>query len=188
MHVKVESWLSAALFGALLGAGAFAPDARAEDAASQLEQSNVTTDKDKVRFASSAIDEMRETETLLVTRLAAAEKGGDPVEVLCVNNKLSAVRALVQVSEGANAVMQSSLAGGDPQRAEHEFRKVGVALTKVRQLKAEADACSGDDSLTPGVTEVEVTNEGLSESDDTERIEDGNTGVGDEPPGTSPYE
>jgi hypothetical protein len=188
MHVKVESWLSAALLGALLGASVLAPDAHAQDAASQLEQSNATSDKDKVRFASSAIDEMRETETYLAQALSAAEKGGDPVEALCVNNKLSAVRALVQVAESANAGMQDALASGDAQRADHEFRKVGVALTKARQFKAEADACSGDDGITPGVTEVEVTNEGLSESDDTERIDDGNTGVGEEPPGSSPFE
>ena len=94
----------------------------------------------------------------------------------------------VQVAGNANASMQDALASGDAERADHEFRKIGVALTKARQFKAEADACSGGDGVTPGVTEVEVTNEGLSESDDTEQIDDGNTGVGDEPPGTSPFE
>ena len=113
---------------------------------------------------------------------------GREVEVLCVNNKLSAVRALVQVAGSANAGMLDALDAGDADRAEHEFRKIGVALTKARQFQAEADACSGDDGVTPGVTEVEVTNEGLSETDDTERIDDGNTAVGDEPPGTSPFE
>lgn len=188
MHVKVDSWLSAAMLGALLGAGFVSAEAHAEDAASQLEQSTATSDKDKVRFASSAIGEMAEIEGYLVELLAATEKGGDPIESLCVNNKLSAVRALVQVAGNANASMQDALASGDAERADHEFRKIGVALTKARQFKAEADACSGGDGVTPGVTEVEVTNEGLSESDDTEQIDDGNTGVGDEPPGTSPFE
>jgi hypothetical protein len=64
-----------------------------------------------------------------------------------------------------------------------------VALSKVRQFMAEADACVGDSDTTPGVTDVTYTNDALTDSTgDTDVFDDSNIDIGTDPPNTSPFE
>ena len=121
-----------------------------------------------------------------------AEREHDLVRSNCLTKKQAAVTALVEVAEQAQAQMNSNLAAGDIDKADFEFRKVAVALSKARQFSAEADACLGDSGTEPGVTDVQVTVEGLADGDDLEPIEDMpddvDFEVGIDPPETSPFQ
>ena len=157
--------------------------------AGNLEQSTTASASEMVSFANSAVSEMEDARQDVQKMLVAAEKESDVYQVQCLNKKLSAIPALAQVSGSAKASMQDALAAGENERAEQEFRKLAVAQGKVRQFRAEAEACTRDDGTAPGDVSVDVSNEALAETvTDTESIDDGNFGVGDEPPSTSPFE
>lgn len=175
----------------LIGALSTSSVAMAQDAAAtgNLEQSTSASPKEMVAFANDAVSEMKDATQDVQKMLAAAEKESDVYQVQCLNKKLSAIAALAQVSESAKANMQEALAAGETERAEREFRKLAVAQGKVRQFRAEAEACTRDDGTAPGDVSVAVSNEALADSSgDTSTIDDGNFGVGDEPPSTSPFE
>ena len=124
-----------------------------------------------------------------VSKLAdAARREGDDEMVQCVQARLSNIRALLMVSERANGAMKEAVGSSNVQRAEHEFRKVVVSLAKVRQFTAEADACMGDAGTTPGTSEVQVTQSGLTEGDDSQALDNYFLVVGVEPPDVTPFQ
>lgn len=156
----------------------------------ELEQAAETTPEEKVRFVERVLEEMKGAVRETGKLLESAEKSKDVVRMQCLNQKLTSIRALLAVSEQASGAMQNALVAAENQSADHEFRKIAVALSKVRQFNAEADACLGAVGTQPGAIEIEVE-EGTvlaGDSDDTEPMEDGNTDIGIDPPGTSPFE
>ncbi|MFT4979146.1 MAG: hypothetical protein ACI8S6_005056 [Myxococcota bacterium] len=85
-------------------------------------------------------------------------------------------------------MMQEALASSSPERAEHEFRKIAVALSKSRQFLAEAEACAGQGDVVAGTTDVEVLNtQGITDADETSST-DVDVVVGTDPPSSSQFE
>jgi len=144
--------------------------------------------KQKMSFSRDAIQEMQDGMKSVTKLLDAAERDGDVDRIQCVRNKSASVRALLEVSQRADNSMKDAIASGETQRAEHEFRKVAVAISKVRQFVAEAEACMGDTGAAVGTTEIEVTSEGIAKTDDTAPLVDDDLVVGVDPPPTSPFE
>ncbi len=183
MTAKMRALLlsAALLFGA--------PAAVAQEAGSgTLEQGSTVTDKEKIEFVSAAIEEMSATVKAVSKQLEDAEKEGDDLKIKCLSKKLAAIQALSDVSGNAQDAMEKAIEDGESAGAQHEFRKVAVALSKVRQFKAEADACVSDSSSTPGVTNVNVSVDGLTSGNDTELMGDSDFDVGSIPPNTSPFQ
>ncbi len=170
----------------------YSSDVRAADDGirGELEQAAETTPEEKVRFVERVLEEMKGAVRETGKLLESAEKSKDVVRMQCLNQKLTSIRALLAVSEQATGAMQNALVAAEGEKADHEFRKIAVALSKVRQFNAEADACLGAVGTQPGAIEIEVE-EGevlAGDADDTEPMEDGNTDIGIDPPGTSPFE
>ena len=129
---------------ALLIAALGVPAAQAQQPASgELETSTQLTDRERIHFAQGALWEISVGVDELGELLAAAEAEGDVIRIQCVTKKLAAVRSLHEVSQRAEAAMLEALAGGDTGRADQEFRKIAVALSKTRQFRAEAEHCVG---------------------------------------------
>lgn len=146
-------------------------------------QSATLSSKEKISLARSAITEISEIEGYVANLLAQAEPEQDVVKIQCLNKKLAAVRAIVQVSDSALTQMTEALANGEDARADYEFRKIQTAQSKARQFRAEADICVGDEGQPETRTTVDFQGAELEEV-----IEDGNTGIGTDPPGVSPFE
>jgi len=142
--------------------------AQDSDASGQLETAATTSPKEKMDFAASAVAEMSAAEKTVRKMLEAAQKEGDSAtsKIQCLNNKLASIRALQEVSDGANRSMQESLAAGQNELADFHFRKIAVALNKVRQFVAEAEACMGQNGTTGGTETVDVTGDTLAENID----------------------
>jgi hypothetical protein len=149
---------------------AFPPIAHAQgvDAAGQLEASAATTPKEKLDFATAAIQEMAVGEKTVRKLLEQAQKEGDSAtgKIQCLNNKLASIRALQEVSDAANTSMQEKLAQNQNELADFQFRKIAVAITKVRQFVAEAEACMGQTGTTGGTESVDVSGDTLAENID----------------------
>jgi len=172
--------------GLLLGA---APGhAQTVGASTQVELSRSGDAKEMAQYVRSSLEEMMNG-LKSVSKLAdSARREGDEEMIRCVQMRLSNIRALLMVSERANGAMKEAVAAASPQRAEHEFRKVVVSLAKVRQFAAEADACMGDAGTAPGTSEVQVSEAGLTEGDDSQALDDYFLVVGVDPPPVSPFE
>jgi hypothetical protein len=62
--------------------------------------------------------------------------------------------------------MQEKLAQNQNELADFQFRKIAVAITKVRQFVAEAEACMGQTGTTGGTESVDVSGDTLAENID----------------------
>ncbi|MEL6350034.1 MAG: hypothetical protein AAFV53_43435, partial [Myxococcota bacterium] len=102
------------------------------------ESATQTTADEKLAFTRDALTEMNEALGLSTQYLEQAQADGDEDTIQCVRLKQASIKALRDVSERANMMMQDALSSGSPERSNHEFRKVAVALSKVRQFMAEA--------------------------------------------------
>lgn len=154
----------------------------------ELERVATTTPQEKVDYGNAALVEI-DGAVRSISRLAEASRREGNVEQLqCHNTKLTAVRALRQVSESAQGAMQERLDAGDLERADHEFRKIAVALAKARQLLAEAERCGDTAALRDGVTTVIVEGgEVGSDADTRQPVYEPEFDVDFDPPDASPF-
>jgi hypothetical protein len=176
----------------VIGLGLIGPSeatAQQSGMSGELERAAQVDPRDMTAFARSAIEEILGSTKSISRMVDQARRDGDMEELSCLESRLSYVRALLMVTERANGAMKESQASGMPDRAEHEFRKMAVAVSKVRQFMAEAEACLGEGGTTPGTTELDVNDgAGLEEEDPTAPLVDDSEVVGVDPPNTSPFE
>ena len=109
--------------------------------ASELERLAQTTPDEKKAYALESVDEITDEVRVVDRMLEAARRSGNADQIQCLNNRLVAMRALLQVSSGAETAMKAALGNAEGEKADHEFRKIAVAREKGQQLRAEADAC-----------------------------------------------
>ncbi len=100
-----------------------------------VEGGNQTSAIDKTVFSIDAIDEMRDT---LEDLRALRDATPDTLRSTCLDTKAQRIQDLVDQAEQASVATVDAIAAGEEARAEHEFRKVGVALMRTRQLSEEA--------------------------------------------------
>jgi DNA-binding phage protein len=146
--------LAAGAFFALLVAGV-ASAQEPTGVSSEVERTASTSPQEKISYAESSNNEIREAEKTISRLLEQARKDGDAEAIECLINKLTSVRALLQVSESAEVSMRDAIAAGEDEKANHEFRKIAVAVSKTRQLMAEAQRCAANEDLAPGETYVD---------------------------------
>lgn len=188
----MKRWILALSLTVLMaGAG----DASAQDntgTSLQAEDATQTSASEKISFAQKALTEMQaslESVTQLLEAVSANTQDPNAEEMIqCVQMKQASIKALLDVSSRANDMMQEALASGSNERAEHEFRKIAVALSKSRQFLAEAEACAGQGNVVSGTTDVEVLNtQGITDNDETDGGDSDPT-VGVDPPSSSQFE
>lgn len=180
----MKRWtLAISVVGLLFGA---APGL-AQESGPQIEIAGTTNPKEMAQYVRAALEEMMTGMKTVAKLQEAARRESDDEMIRCVQVKLSNIRALMMVSERANGAMKEAQTTSNPQRAEHEFRKIVVSLAKVRQFVAEADACMGDAGSAPGTSDVQVSQSGLTEGDDSEALDDYFLVVGVDPADVSPF-
>lgn len=83
----------------------------------------------------------------------SADGAGEP----CVESALTASKALLQVSEGAEAAMNAALAAGNKEQADFQFRKIAIALKESRRMSQEGTTCALGVGAQDGNTRLNVT-------------------------------
>ncbi len=167
------------LFALVMLATALAPTAQADDA----EQ---VSDGDKLGNTAEAIVRMRELLSEVLGHLEEARDERDVVKLNCVNEKLTAIKGLLAISEQADVTLQEALARRDNEAASHEYEKITIASRKVEQLYAESEACIGELAVYSGDTAVEVVVENVPKTDPTQ--DTGEVDVITRPPAASPFQ
>src|SRR5262245_29090306 len=142
---------------ALLGASGRALGQDPTLGVSDLERAATTSPQEKIAYAESANAEMGEAVRQIQRLLDQARKDVDPDAIECLISRLTSVRALLQVSEEAEISMKNSIAAAEEEKANHEFRKIAVAVSKTRVLLAESQGCVADQQLESWVLIVDWT-------------------------------
>jgi hypothetical protein len=83
----------------------------------------------------------------------SADGAGEP----CVEASLKASKALLQVSEAAEAAMNAALAAGNKEQADFQFRKIAIALRESRRMGQEGSTCALGVGAQDGNTRLNVT-------------------------------
>ena len=86
--------------------------------------------------------------TLLET---TREEEKDLLKLNCINEKLSAIKGFLKVSEQSLVKMRES---GDKESVAHQFALVSIAGSKVQNLGVEAQSCAGEVLRYSGLTEI----------------------------------
>ena len=129
------------VLGALVTPRAFAATPGASGA---VEQAPTMSPKEKVEFARSALEEMTNSVKTVEKLLEQAQKDKQAEVVDCLTKKLTPMRSLVDITRTSSNSMQAALAANDSVHADGEFRKIAVALSKVREFIQEALTCVGN--------------------------------------------
>lgn len=176
-----------ATLAALIGSGvAVAQD---QGIRSELERSASTSDEEKLNYADTAQSEIDDTLRQANKMLEVARRDGDADRVQCLTSRLTSVRALQVVTDGASNAMRTAIENGQADKADHEFRKIAVALGKTRMLAAEAQQCDAGASVQPGETLIELLSELVSDEELQglmEQLELDQLDFGMDPPDVSP--
>lgn len=175
--------------GLLLFLGLGTTVAVAQDAGTlPSDSSSSYTAKEMLQGASDALAEMGGSLQEVEKLLESAERNGDTEAVDCIVTRLNAIRALEGVSNRASSDLQEALAADQLSRGNHEYRKIEIALNKVRLFTNDAQSCTGDGSSADGITEVTGGDDASSGEDDTNGLGISDGVVGTDPPGTTPFE
>ena len=101
--------------------------------------------RDKVQAVESAISEMHQSVATLEHLIEASKTDHAPEdEIQCLESTLVPIQALVQISIQSQNAMKQDIAGGDDSHGDLEYRKILVALAKVREFMAKAMLCAGN--------------------------------------------
>ena len=139
------------------------------------------SDEEKPEKSRRAIDKMRGVLSKVIKYLEEAREQRDVLKLNCVNEKLTAIKGLLRVSEQADVAMHEAIATGESTASEHEYEKIMIASKKVQSLATESEVCIGELAVYSGQTSVsvEVGDEVVSTRSDA--VTDGGQDVGTGP-------
>ncbi len=120
----------AILISALLGIAFTGPafSQRSDNAPVQL------TGEQKVKKAKKMLKEMHSILTYALQVHKEASEKQDVQKLNGVNEALSAIKGLLRLSEQSFVLLQESVAKNNARTAEHEFVKISIAYTKLKDL------------------------------------------------------
>ncbi|MCX7943986.1 MAG: hypothetical protein N2746_05695 [Deltaproteobacteria bacterium] len=154
----------------------------------QDEPEKKLTDKEMLQKSQENLKKMRNIYKDILSLLDDARREKDIVKVNCINENLTAIKALLKIAEQSDVALQEAVIKKDEVVAQHEFEKVEIAYQKAKALYQEANACAGKISMTPGETKVEVEEpKDITERDPTIEPKK-EVIVLERPPRASPYQ
>ncbi len=146
------------------------------------------SDKEMLSKSQEHLKKMRNIYKEILSLLEEARREKDVVKINCINENLTAIKALLKIAEQADVALQEAIIKKDEIVIQHEYEKVEIAYQKAKSLNQEANACAGKISMTPGETRVEVEEpKDITERDPTEEPKL-DIIVVERPPRASPYQ
>lgn len=143
-------------------------------------------DQEKAANSATHLERMKAILARVLKHVEDAREERDVVKLNCVNEKLTAIKGLLRISEQADVSMQEALARRNSEVANHEYEKIAIAMSKCEQLVAESEACVGELAVYAGDTQVEVEITGEPPEDLSEDIPKDE--IITRPPAASPYQ
>lgn len=123
----------------------------------ELERVAALSAEGELEYVSRADVEIGDAIKVISRLLDTAKRSSDAESIQCLTSRLTAVRALHVVVKNSGQVTVTALGTGDAVRADHEVRKVAVALDKSRSLLSEAQRCGADQAVASGDTVISMS-------------------------------
>jgi hypothetical protein len=121
--------------------------------------------------------------------LKEAREKKDIIRINCVNEKLTRIKALARSAEMADLYLREALTKKDAKTASHSYRKITIALQKIRALKSEAEQCIGELAFAAGEKEkVDLKIDRDKVPDDDPTVTEFPETAIVRPPAASPYQ
>jgi hypothetical protein len=159
---KTKYLVSALVAGAIAGGGflyAQAPEEDGEDLPEVTASGETEADLSPREMASESerlIKEMEAAHVRVLELQTAARKAKDVIKLNCVNDRLLAVKQLLNIAESAKTDLTEAIAGGDPAQQVHDYGQVKLAHERTVAERDEAEGCIGEEIIFVGPTEVNV--------------------------------
>ncbi len=115
-----------------------------------------------------------------------ARKAKDVIRLNCLLDKVTQVKANLNIADSAIQGLQEAAARRDEGGGVHEYTRVTIVHQKAQVLAQEAQACIGEDITYVGATKVDVSTEGIPDDDFT--LLKPERPMFDRPPAASPTE
>jgi len=87
---------------------------------------------------------------------AAARKAKDVIKLNCVNEKLLAVKQLLNIGDAAETDLTEAVSAGDRAGALHQYGQVKLAHERTTAERDDAEGCIGEEIVFIGPTKVDV--------------------------------
>ncbi len=129
-------------------------------------------DEEKLSRSKAALERMRAALAQVLKYLGEAREERDVVKLNCVNEKLTAIKGLLKISEQAQTSLLEFIARRNVEAAVHKFDMIMIAKRKIDQLLGESEGCIGEMAVYVGDTQVEVEITGVGDDDPTQDITD----------------
>jgi len=123
----------------------------------ELERVAALSPEAELEYVSRADVEIGDAIKVISRLLDTAKRAADAESIQCLTSRLTAVRALHVVVQNSGQVTVTALGTGDAVRADHEVRKVAVALDKSRSLLSEAQRCGAEQAVASGDTVISMS-------------------------------
>jgi len=102
---------------------------------------------------------------------AAARKAKDVIKLNCVNEKLLAVKQLLNIADVAENDLTEAIASGDRDAQVHQYSQVKLAHERATGERDEAEACIGEEIVFVGPTAVDVDGPAMPDDPTTDPVD-----------------
>ncbi|MBZ0232798.1 MAG: hypothetical protein K8M05_10750 [Deltaproteobacteria bacterium] len=163
--MRHRTLLLALALGALVGVGSLSaqptpappePNRTPADVTAPGETKANLSPREMVDQAKKRISEMEGFHVRVLQLQAAARKSKDVIKLNCVNEKLLAVKQLLNIAEVAENDLTEALASGDRDAQVHQYSQVMLAHERATGERDEAEGCIGEEIVFVGPTQVDV--------------------------------
>jgi hypothetical protein len=103
------------------------------------------------------LDDMEKMHARVLELQAAARKAKDVIKLNCVNEKLLAVKQLLNIGDAAQTDLTEAISGGDRAGAVHQYSQVKLAHERTTAERDDAEGCIGEELVFIGPTKIDVT-------------------------------
>jgi hypothetical protein len=107
-----------------------------------------------IPLSDQSLQEMRKELTDALSTLKSARDAKDAVRLNCVNDKITAMKGILRISEDAFISLQEAASSNANDKARYEFGKIKVARMRMGKLSADASNCAGAEATYTGGAEV----------------------------------
>lgn len=155
----------------------------------ELEKIKKIPPAEKRKIAANHVAESKRLLGTVTGVLKEAREKKDIIRINCVNEKLTRIKALARSAEMSELYLREALTKKDTKTTNHAYRKIAIALQKIRTLKAEAEQCIGELAFTADEkekVELKIDRDKVP-ADDPTATEFPETAI-IRPPAASPYQ
>lgn len=121
-----------------------------------VETADQVEEKKMIPLIRQQLDVSKNIDVFIQAMLASARKEKDTVKMLCVDDKLTQIHALLKGVENRVKTLSIALDAGDSTAARHQFVILQVSFNKLNGLRVQADSCVGNGDIVVGASESET--------------------------------